>query len=61
VDIHRDFHVPVQMVAPERYAAFVNFAVQIDEAEQQRVSLQAARDTASGQRKESVQPFALRK
>jgi hypothetical protein len=60
VDIHRDFHVPVQVVTPEKYAAFLSFAVQIDEAEQQRISLQAVRDTAGGQRKESVQPFALK-
>jgi hypothetical protein len=60
VDIHRDFHVPVQVVTPEKYSAFVNFAVQIDEAEQQRISLQAGRDAVAGQRKESIQPFALK-
>src|SRR5262249_16960904 len=60
VEIHRDFHVPVQVITPEKYAAFLSFAVQIDEAEQQRISLQAARDTAGGQHKESLQPFALK-
>ena len=61
VDIHRDFHVPVQVVAPERYAAFVSFALQIDQVEQQRIALQAARETTGSQHRESIQPFALTK
>jgi hypothetical protein len=49
VDIHRAFRIPVQVVAPEKYAAFVNFALQIDEAERQRISLEVGKDAATGQ------------
>jgi tetratricopeptide (TPR) repeat protein len=48
VDIHRTFKIPVQVIAPERYAAFANFAGQIDEAERQRISLDVMRDAAGG-------------
>jgi hypothetical protein len=48
LDIHRAFRIPVQVIAPERYAAFANFAGQIDEAERQRISLGVMRDAASG-------------
>lgn len=44
VDIHREFHVPVQVIMPERYAAFSHFAWQIDEAERQRISLEIGKD-----------------
>jgi hypothetical protein len=46
VDIHRDFRIPVQVIAPEKYAAFVNFALRIDEAERQRISLETRKDAA---------------
>jgi hypothetical protein len=46
VDIHRDFHIPVQVIAPEKYTAFVNFALRIDEAERQRISLETRKDAA---------------
>ncbi|HEY3768394.1 MAG TPA: DUF3857 and transglutaminase domain-containing protein [Candidatus Angelobacter sp.] len=46
VDIHRDFRVPVQVVSPEKYSAFVNFTSQIDEAERQRISLEMTKDAA---------------
>jgi hypothetical protein len=46
VDIHRDFRIPVQVIAPEKYASFVNFALRIDEAERQRISLETRKDTA---------------
>ena len=46
VDIHRDFRIPVQVIAPEKYAAFVNFALRIDEAERQRISLETKKDAA---------------
>jgi hypothetical protein len=49
VDIHRAFRIPVQIVAPEKYSAFVSFAGQIDEAERQRISLDVMKDTAGGQ------------
>jgi hypothetical protein len=61
VDIHRAFRIPVQVVAPEKYAAFVRFALQIDEAERQRISLEVGKDAASGQSKNNLQPMALRK
>jgi Domain of Unknown Function with PDB structure (DUF3858) len=61
VDIHRDFHVPVQVVPPEKYAAFVDFAVSIDEAEQQRISLRAVKDLSDGQPKDALNPLALKK
>jgi tetratricopeptide (TPR) repeat protein len=44
VDIHRDFRIPVQVIAPEKYAAFLNFALRIDEAERQRISLETKKD-----------------
>jgi hypothetical protein len=47
IDIHRDFRIPVQVIAPDKYAAFVNFAIRIDEAEHQRISLETGRDAAS--------------
>ena len=46
IDIHRDFHIPVQVIAPEKYAAFVNFAMRIEDAERQRISLETSRDAA---------------
>lgn len=61
VDIHRAFRIPVQVVTPEKYAAFVNFALQIDEAERQRISLDVAKDAASGQPKNNLQPLALKR
>jgi hypothetical protein len=55
VDIHRDFRIPVQVIAPEKYRAFVNFASQIDEAERQRISLETRKDAAS------TRPIAYKK
>jgi hypothetical protein len=55
IDIHRDFRIPVQVIAPDKYAAFVNFAMSIDEAEHQRISLETGRDAAS------ARPAALKK
>jgi hypothetical protein len=50
IDIHREFHIPVQVIAPEKYAAFTRFARQIDEAERQRISLELGKDgPAAGQ------------
>jgi hypothetical protein len=54
VDIRRDFRIPVQVVPPEKYGAFVNFAGQVDEAERQRISLEIIslefmKDAAAGQ------------
>jgi hypothetical protein len=47
VDIHRDFRIPVQVIAPDKYGAFVSFAFRIDEAERQRISLETRTDAAS--------------
>ena len=47
IDIHRDFRIPVQVIPPDRYGAFVNFALRIDEAEHQRISLETRKDAAS--------------
>ncbi|MGZ4877320.1 MAG: hypothetical protein ACXVIO_03970 [Candidatus Angelobacter sp.] len=61
VDIQRDFRIPVQVIAPEKYVAFVNFALRIDEAERQRISLETRKDAAGGQPKSSFRPIALKK
>jgi hypothetical protein len=37
------------VIPPEKYAAFVNFAGQIDEAERQRISLDVMKDPTGGQ------------
>jgi len=55
VDIHRDFRIPVQVIAPEKYGAFVNVALRIDEAERQRISLETRQDAAS------IRPATARK
>lgn len=39
VEITREFHVPVQLIEPLRYAEFARFANRIDEAERQRLTL----------------------
>jgi hypothetical protein len=44
IDIRRDFHVPVQVIAPEKYAAFAQFARHIDDAERQRIPLEMGKD-----------------
>lgn len=55
VDIHREFRIPAQVIAPERYAAFATFAQKIEEAERQRISLEAGKD-ASALRQYRVPP-----
>ncbi|HEY1939734.1 MAG TPA: DUF3857 domain-containing protein [Candidatus Angelobacter sp.] len=47
VDIHRAFRIPVQVVGPEKYPAFVKFSLAIDEAERQRISLEVLKDSAN--------------
>jgi hypothetical protein len=47
VDIHRDFRIPVQVIAPDKYSVFINFALRIDEAERQRISLETRKEPAS--------------
>jgi tetratricopeptide (TPR) repeat protein len=55
VDIHRAFHIPVQVVAPEKYPAFVKFAFAIDEAERQHILLEVVKDSA-GVMKNGLRP-----
>ncbi len=47
IDVHRDFRIPVQVIAPDKYGAFVSFAMRIDESERQRISLETRKDAAS--------------
>ncbi|HET9284439.1 MAG TPA: DUF3857 domain-containing protein [Candidatus Angelobacter sp.] len=47
IEIHREFHVPVQVIAPEKYAAFARFARKLDDAERQRISLELGKDGAA--------------
>jgi tetratricopeptide (TPR) repeat protein len=47
VDIHRDFRIPVQVIAPDKYVPFANFALRIDEAERQRISLESPKDAGA--------------
>ena len=55
VDVHRDFRIPVQVIAPDKYGAFVSFALRIDEAERQRISLEITKDAAG------IHPASLKK
>ncbi|HET9836950.1 MAG TPA: DUF3857 domain-containing protein [Candidatus Angelobacter sp.] len=47
IEIRREFHIPAQVVAPEKYPAFARFARHIDEAEHQRISLQIGKNLSS--------------
>jgi len=61
IDIHRDFRIPVQVVAPEKYPAFLAFALRVDEAERQRISLQTMKGAAGAQSKTDLQPLASKR
>ena len=61
LDIHRDFRIPVQVVAPEKYPAFLNFALRIDEAERQRISLESVKGAAGTPPKADLQPVASKR
>jgi hypothetical protein len=61
LDIHRDFRIPVQVVAPEKYPAFLAFALRIDEAERERISLETVKGTAGIQSKTDLQPIASKR
>lgn len=61
LDIHRDFRIPIQVVAPEKYPAFLSFALRIDEAERQRISLETVKGAAGAQPKADLQPVAIKK
>jgi hypothetical protein len=60
-DIHRDFRIPVQVVAPEKYPAFLTFALRIDEAERQRISLETVKGAAGAQPKADLRPVASKR
>jgi hypothetical protein len=61
VDIHRDFRIPIQVVAPETYPAFLNFALRIDEAERQRIALETVKGVAGAQPQADLQPVASKR
>ena len=47
LEIQRAFRVPVQVVPPERFPAFSQFALRIDDAERQRLTLRREQPLAS--------------
>jgi len=61
LDIHRAFRIPVQIVSPEKYAAFVKFALEIDDVERQRISLEIAKDTAGSNAGKDLQSTSARR
>jgi hypothetical protein len=61
IDIHRDFRIPVQVVAPEKYPAFLTFALRIDEAERERISLKTVRVAVGKESKTDLQPLASKR
>jgi tetratricopeptide (TPR) repeat protein len=42
LEITRSFHIPVQVITPAEYPEFANFAIQIDDAERQRLTIERA-------------------
>jgi hypothetical protein len=44
IEIQREFHIPAQVIAPEKYAAFAAFAQKIEEAERRRISLEVGKE-----------------
>jgi hypothetical protein len=61
LEIHRDFLIPVQVVAPEKYPAFLNFALRIDEVERQRISLETVKGAAGMHSRADLQPVASKR
>jgi hypothetical protein len=61
LDIHRDFRIPVQVVAPEKYPAFLTFALRIDEAERERISLKTVKAAVVKESKTDLQPLASKR
>lgn len=49
VDVTREFEIPIQVVKPEQFPAFVEFARQIEDAERQRITLEVRSTTAETQ------------
>jgi len=48
VDVTREFRIPVQMIAPERFPSFVGFARRIDEAEHRHIVLEMQSTASAG-------------
>ena len=61
LDIHRDFRIPIQVIAPEKYPTFLSFALRIDEAERQRIALETVKRAAGAQPKADLQPVAIKR
>jgi hypothetical protein len=49
IEITRAFRLPVQVIAPEHFPSFANFARQIDDAERQRITLTHTATSAAAQ------------
>ena len=49
LEISRSFHIPTQVITPSSYRDFVRFAMHIDEAERQRLTLARAEFRASNE------------
>jgi hypothetical protein len=47
ITIHREFRIPAQIVSAKDYARFADFARQVDQAEQGRIGLGAAKEVAN--------------
>lgn len=50
VTVHREFQIPVQIISPQRYPQFVQFARQIDDAERGKIGLSGSGGVAGGSR-----------
>jgi tetratricopeptide (TPR) repeat protein len=50
VTVHREFQIPVQIISPQRYPQFVQFAREIDDAERGRIGLSGSSGVAGGSR-----------
>jgi hypothetical protein len=46
VEARRAFHIPAQLISPDRYPEFVRFTAQIDEVERERITLRRLQQTA---------------
>jgi hypothetical protein len=49
------------VVAPEKYPAFLTFALRIDEAERERISLKTVRVAVGKESKTDLQPLASKR
>jgi cellulose synthase operon protein C len=49
ITIHREFRIPAQIISPQNYAQFAEFARQVDEAERGRIGLGINREIANNE------------